>query len=84
MNGKESTQIQKNTDLLSRIDERIKIIHTNINDIKIDIKEMKSGTSTIRNACMSRFEKIEGKMYMAYGGLTILSVLGVTKVIGLW
>jgi len=77
MNGREKVQ-------LVRLDEKVKLIHEDVKEIKETINDIKKNFSLRRDVCMSRFERIENKIYMAVGGLSVLSILALTKAVGLW
>ena len=77
MNGKENSQI-------ARIDERVKAMHQDIKEIKTDLKSIKETSLKKQAVFMERFGKIENKIYMASGGLSALTIIALTKALGLW
>ena len=70
--------------------EKLAEIHTDIAVVKEQIKGISSFQEDYKNGkfinigCEKRFNWIESKIWLATGGLSAISLIALTKSIGLW
>ena len=77
MNGKERVQ-------LVRIDERVMRMHADIKEMKDDFKLFTENCGRRHDHINKKFGMVDSKIYFAMGGVSALSLLALTKSIGLW
>ena len=77
MNGREREDI-------AALRVKTNAMHEDIKEIKSDIKEMKATFFNQVKDCQSHFTDIDHKIWLATGCVTALSVLALTKSVGIW
>jgi len=77
MNGKERIQ-------LVRAEERVMQMHGDIKEMKEEFKLFTTNCERRYDCINKRFGLVDSKIYFAMGGVSALSLLALTKSIGLW
>jgi len=79
---------------ISRVESKLDKLTNDITEIKVCVAKTEEHLKTINGTIVKQENKffdmgkrlgmVEQKMWLAYGGITVIAILGSLKVIGVW